>query len=29
MKSNRTNALSLSGTEENIAEIYLAISSYF
>ena len=27
--ANRTNALSLSGTEKNIAEIYLAISSYF
>ena len=27
--ANRTNALSLTGTEKNIAEIYLAISSYF
>jgi Ca-activated chloride channel family protein len=27
--SNRTNALSLSGTEKDILEIYLAISSYF
>jgi Ca-activated chloride channel family protein len=27
--ANRTNALSLSGTEEDISEIYLAISSYF
>lgn len=27
--ANRTNALSLSGTEEDILEIYLAISSYF
>jgi Ca-activated chloride channel family protein len=27
--SNRTNALSLSGTEEDILEIYLSISSYF
>jgi Ca-activated chloride channel family protein len=27
--ANRTNALSLTGTERNIAEIYLAISSYF
>ena len=26
--ANRTNALSLTGTEKNIAEIYLAISSY-
>jgi Ca-activated chloride channel family protein len=27
--ANRTNALSLSGTEKDILEIYLAISSYF
>jgi Ca-activated chloride channel family protein len=27
--ANRTNALSLSGSEEDILEIYLAISSYF
>ena len=27
--ANRTNALSLSGTEQDILEIYLAISSYF
>jgi len=27
--ANRTNALSLTGTEKNISEIYLAISSYF
>ena len=27
--ANRTNALSLTGTEKNITEIYLAISSYF
>lgn len=29
MGSKRTNALSLSGTEKDILEIYLAISSYF